>query len=584
MSIPIDCYMFQLRVFGFVLRCAISLAIALGSLTLAANESVVPIDLSRSVNASPDNFRVMQNVPAHWTLENVLAEPASRFAVLNTDKNYPTSSDRAIWLHFQIISSGSKATSTVVFEFQKSYVDEVQFHFQNDQGHWLVQTAGKLTARADWPLRGLYPRFELPTTGADVQNIYVKVQQFLPIRVDVDLKPLNVSNYDMQQKAFLYGLNMGLLALMSIFGLVLAVAYRQSLYVWFSMYSALASVSSANYLGLPNYVELLEVLNWSGSSIIVSALAVALIKLKFCYATFSRDLSARWIKKAVQINVVIAVVCIVGILALPYGDLNKRVLFFIAFGTNTMMLLAIIGLAIHKRSTIGWLWLLAFLPVTTLLLLTAIDATGLAAIPRLSAAALVYARTFEVIVLLLAMQLHVKSLHAGLVRSRTLDELDPLTGFLTALQYPDALASMWSHARSNREDLAVAYIRAAVGLDAFQAANQPSDDELVMRCVRMLRMVVRRDDTVARIDKNVFAILMPGVSTGPNLADKLARLVALGGMHDTDDSTHIPVKFQIAATTFMCFKSTSGQLNEALWQKLNMMAQTNDKAIEFIAK
>lgn len=572
-----------LRIFGFVFRFSVAVVMASGALTFAASDSAVPIDLSRTDNISTQNFRVIQDVPAKWTLAQVLAEPPSRFAELDTKRSYPVSLNRALWLHFQITSRSPQPRNTIVFEVQEPYVDEVQFHYQNDQGQWSMQSAGKLVALERWPLRGLYPRFELPAASSDVRDIYVKVLRVVPIRVDVGLKSLNESNFGMQQQLFVYGLVIGLLALMSIFGLVLAAAYRQPIYMLFSLYASLACIVGANYLGLTNYTDWATSSSWPVSSVMLGTVVIALVKTQFCYVIFSQELSARWLKNMVSASLAISIMCIVGLVTLPYGDIDKRPLFFMALATSTATMLSIIGLAIYKRSAVGWIWLLAFLPVTTLLLLTAIDVAGLVVLPVLPHDTLVYARTFEVIVLLFALQIHVKLLHGRQVRTRTLEELDPLTGFLAALQFPDTLASMWSQARSNREDLAVAYISATVELDAYQTANQPSDDEMVLRCVRMLRMVTRQDDTVARIGKNTFAILMPGVSTGPNFADKLARLIALGGMHDTDDASHIPVKFQIAATTFRCFKSTSGQLNDALWKKLNMMAMKNRRAIEFIS-
>ncbi len=575
--------MHLLRLFSMALKCFTLLAIALGSLTANANEAAAPIDLSRAAAGKTQNFSVMLDVPATWTLAQVLAEPGSRFAPFDPEKIYPLSAGRAMWLHFQVAGQASESAASMVLEYQKPYVNDVQFYSRNKHGQWIAQAAGKLTQRADWPLRGLFPRFELPPAGADVQDFYVKVQNFFPIRAELAVKSFNDSNHQTQQKVFSYGLGVGILALMSIVGLVLALTYRQAIYVWFSLYAGLANVSGANYLGLPNSIESLDFLNWSSSSVIASATALAVVKLKFCDATFSRELASRWLKNGVSASLVISLLCIAGLLALPYGDLNKRFLFFVAFGICTLLLLTIIFLAIYKGSTIGWLWLLGCMPVTVLLLLTAIDVTGLVHVAALPFEALVHARTFEVIVLLLAMQLHVKFMHTRLVRTTTLEELDPLTGFLAALQFPDALASMWSQARSHRKDLAVAYISATVELEAYQTAHQPSDDEMVLRCVRMLRMVTRPDDTVARIDKNVFAILMPGVSAGPNFADKLARLIALGGMRDMDDESHIPVKFRIAATTFKRFNSTSAQVNDALWKQLNLMVLTNGRAIEFIS-
>jgi hypothetical protein len=75
---------------------------------------------------------------------------------------------------------------------------------------------------------------------------------------------------------------------------------------------------------------------------------------------------------------------------------------------------------------------------------------------------------------------------------------------------------------------------------------------------------------------------MPGVSLGPNLSNKLLRLISLGIMRDTDDSTHIPVRFRIAATTFRSYSGTSGQLDASLWKKTNEMSLSPGRDIEFV--
>jgi two-component system, sensor histidine kinase LadS len=245
-------------------------------------------------------------------------------------------------------------------------------------------------------------------------------------------------------------------------------------------------------------------------------------------------------------------------------------------------MIVIVGKAAYQGSLVAWLWVMAYVPAICLVVLTLIEQFGLAPLPWLPYNAIVVAVAFEIMVLLLALHLHVKSAHTQHVRDITMGELDPLTGFIATTQYPDALAQLWGQARSRQQDIAVAYVRATVDPDAYQAANHPKEDDMVVRCVRMLRMVTRQDDTVARIGKNVFAILMPGVSPGPNLANKLSRLIALGGMRDTDDAAHIPLRFRIAATSFHSYSGTSGQLDAVLWRKLSDMASTPDRTIEFV--
>jgi two-component system, sensor histidine kinase LadS len=462
-------------------------AIDLAKLKLSA-QSTLAFDVA--------SMQVLEDVPLDATLAQVASAPEGAFRAFNPAHTYSLSPKKALWLHFRVMSQPDDLERWS-FEFPKPYVDGVQFYYKNPEGQWVTQSAGKLTNPGQWPMRGLYPRFELPPARGGIQDVYVKVLQVVPIRVNLHLKRLNDSNFELEKKLFLYGLLIGLLVLMSVFGLVLAVAYRQIIYVWYSMYAAVACFSAANYLGFVNYFVWPDSMQWLKSPIFVTIIIATTLKMQFCRLMFLRDVAARWLNRAVWVALAISIACVAGLLVLPSAAVGNRIaLFFIALTCVTAILILMIGLSIYKGNKLAWLWVLASLPLTLLLLLTAVEGMGLVNLHTLPYDAVVYARTFEVVVLLFTVQMHVKSLHERTVRTRTLKDLDPLTGFLIALQYPDTLAHLWSQARSNRQDMAIAYVCATVDPNAYQAANQPTDDEMVLRCVRMLRMVIRRDDTV----------------------------------------------------------------------------------------
>ncbi len=101
--------------------------------------------------------------------------------------------------------------------------------------------------------------------------------------------------------------------------------------------------------------------------------------------------------------------------------------------------------------------------------------------------------------------------------------------------------------------------------------------------MRIIRTVTREADTVARVHANLFAVLMPGVSPGENLAGKLSRLIALGVMTDRDDPLSEPVNLRIAASSRSRFSGTARQLDVLLRQKLPVEGDLDARSIMYVS-
>jgi GGDEF domain-containing protein len=311
--------------------------------------------------------------------------------------------------------------------------------------------------------------------------------------------------------------------------------------------------------------------------------AALTVQLQFCRALFLASDTRKLLSRLTLLGVVLSFVATLPVLLSRTSAIDFRVnTILVACLVLLALMFTVVIQAAWQRNRIAWLWIAAYLPLSVCLGFTLLEQLGRFALPWLPYNAIGFAVAFEVMVLLLALHLHVKSSHAKEVRKMTLIELDPLTGFVSPRYYPDTLAQLWSETRHLRQDFAIAYIRADIGFDAHSTAPRRINDELILRCVRMLRMVTRADDTVARIGANVFAILMPGTPPGHNFSGKLSRLVALGLMRDHDDLAYMSVKFRIAATTFSSFSGTSGQLDRALKEKLSELTTSSSRSIEFV--
>jgi two-component system, sensor histidine kinase LadS len=248
----------------------------------------------------------------------------------------------------------------------------------------------------------------------------------------------------------------------------------------------------------------------------------------------------------------------------------------------TAGLLIIVLHAFRQRNPVAWLWLLAYVPLMLVVLLTVLQNMGLAAIPWLPTKAPLYALSVEMLVLLAALHLHAKTSHSREVRSTLLASTDPLTGFAPAHQYQDALAKMWLKCLQAKSDLSVAYVMASQDNHERTIGGNIDKKRLTLRTVRMLRTVAREDDTIARVSENVFAILMPGVSRSEALTAKLSRLVALGMMQDKDDRRAIPIQFRVLASSLRSFTGSPDQLHSTMQVAMKMPSTWTQRSIRFL--
>jgi len=107
---------------------------------------------------------------------------------------------------------------------------------------------------------------------------------------------------------------------------------------------------------------------------------------------------------------------------------------------------------------------------------------------------------------------------------RALADHDPLTGVASARRFADRLAVALIHAQRSRQKLAVVRL----GLDNFAGTNERHGrtvgDDLLKSVALALETTLRQTDTIARMEGDEFAILLPGLKRDEDVgvvADKL---------------------------------------------------------------
>lgn len=536
-------------------------------------------------------FAVRADAPQDLTIEQIAAPGAVGFVPFNPALTYKLSKSNALWLHFRVQQGKAGPTDWTVV-LSKPFIDRAEFYFQDAQGVWRMQTAGTTVAHQRWPARGLTPQFRLNESlesaaagagQAAPQDFYIRIQKWIPLRFAVDVQRNDKVSEQTQSTFLVIGLLLGLLGFMVVLGCVLSVLYRNVAYAWYAAYAFCALMAAASFSGIGSYVFWPTTVVWPVISTMVFVLLGLTAQLAFTRAIFIAPRTPKVWSYLLLAAAVLMLLASAVFVAVDQPRL-RLALFGLAVPAGFAIIAAVAIRALRHDRPVATLYLLSFAPMLAVVVLTQVEQLGIAALPWLPYNAPIYGLVLELPLLLVALHLHAKKTHTQAVRSITLAHTDPLTGFVASAQYRNALSGLWDAALDAGADLTVVYVKVVSGYADTSLAATSNARQDVLRCVRMLRTVARDDDTIARVDERVFAMLMPGVSRSERLASKLSRLVALGVMVDADDPRSRPIKFKIVASTRRTFLSDSASLDEALRSVLGKTDVTSSRVISYVSK
>jgi two-component system, sensor histidine kinase LadS len=520
---------------------------------------------------------MLTGAPASATLAQIAAGKAGHFVPFNPDISHDTSWETPLWLHFRISTDNATPANAWTVVLDKPFIDRVEFYALNAQGDWRMQAAGDWIAHDQWPQRSLSPQFYLPALNPGEHDFYVRVFNQVPLHFSIQLLDADVANLQMQQTFTITALMLAFIALMSLLSSALALMYRNTTYAWYAVYVAINGVAILSYLGIGSYGLWRQSTWWPGQSILLCVMATALVQLQFSRAMFVgraasprlyHGISAALLMGAVGIGLFVTV-----------NHLAFKVWSFVTvFAGCVVLLLAIAARAVRQSGAVARLWLLAYTPLAMAIALAIVDSFGWYALTWLPYNLPLYALLFEMPVLLIALNLHAKTLHTQQVRKTTLANIDPATGYVAPHLFTATLETLWQQAQDQWQDMVVAYV--LVQHDAQKEATGHTDS--VQRTVRALRTVVREQDTIAHIKPQLFAILMPSMALNDALAQRLARLVAVGRMVDVNAPQAPLLLFRVVASSKAGFAGTWQQLDASLRRKLYDAHGWSRKSIRYV--
>jgi GGDEF domain-containing protein len=520
---------------------------------------------------------------AGLTIAQVATSPQTEFSAFDSAKTYATEPDKPVWLRLRVDTANLQAANLWTLDFNKPFIDKVVLYAAQSNGTWKQQSSGDILAHRVWPRQSLTPQFNLPELAAGQHDFYVALYNSVPLHVTVTLLTSEEASIRTQNTFLIAGIITGLLAFMCIASCVLGINYRDSAYLWYASYAVAVLLLSLSYVGVGNYALWTDFIWLRGNGNLIFVLAAVALQLQFSRAMFLALTTPVWMHYGVH---ALSVFCMVSmaLIVVRFNFITQMIFFVAPVLLATLAMVAIVVCNIRRQRITAWLWIVACTPLILLMAMAIAVNIGYWSVPWLPFNAPLYALLFEMPVLLIALNVHIKTQHAQVLRTKTLARTDTGTGFVAAHDFAITLDQLWDSAKVSGQDLAVAYVHITHQLRHVAQQDAPDAERSLARAVRLLRTVVREQDVVAHVNKHLFAMLMPDMPLNDNLSARLTRLVALGNMMDKDVAQDAPIRFRIVATTQRSFAGTVQELDDALQHKLSEADGWEKKTIRYVRK
>lgn len=544
--------------------------------------------LHLGVFAQTARISVLEKVATSYTIDQIAERPASDFTAIDPKRFYALSSRLDAWMRIEI--SQADTANPLVLRLCQPWLDRLSVFTPAASGGWSVQNSGDWTPNAQWPIPGLTPQLKLAISAAGQTVLFARVSHLYPIALDVQVLSQDAARNASQSDLLFVCLILGWIALMAVLALVLAWNYRDPTYVWYGVYAVLSWFAMASYCGLGGYALWPNAPLWAEISQLMLVKAAVVAHFVFTMYLFKRVfLSTRLFRCVLGFcGGLLLLIVLTSVFFMRYPDWTASNIEARLWLNMTIMVLSFAALAViffyalrQQRRLALW-WLFAFLPLSIGLILTHIAHQGFMPIRWLPFNTALYLLLLEVCTLMLVLQNHAKENFSAKIIRTTLDATDPFTGFVAAHAFKTCISDIWNRSIKNNTNVAIAYLEADAR-DGHYGVGFGMDDELRrLRVVRMLRTVLRSQDTVAVINDTTYAMVMPGVCEGEDLSARLSRLVVLGKIVDRSDPESVTIKLRIAASTRISFVGTLSELDSKLRSLLADDACWRRKSIHIV--
>jgi two-component system, sensor histidine kinase LadS len=572
--------------------------LGLGLLGLASLTQAQPANMQAPVPTgwTVQEVAVLRDVPLATRLEQVLSGQAGVFETLTKEMVDSNEWNSSIWLRFHLVVNHEKPLPLrerlpLLLSLNKPYIDDIRLFTPEISAsgprieNWQVQRAGDTVAHARWTahMNGLLPRFAMPSAsevraaGPQGMQVYLQVSSMVPKRVFVQFVTQAQAERQDTLMPVLYGLCLGAIAMALLGALLSWRLQRDALYGWYAAYALMAMLAIVSHSGLGHMLLWPVGGLWPGTAAPFFIVLACIMALYFCRLILLRtrsEVNMGWVCKTMLWAGLILNFCFVFV---PELWQLLYFSFLVFFGITIVFCTRWCIQSARRGQMIGEVWLIGSVPLYGVSIWTILDNMGLVSAGSWSHALGIIATAVDVAAVGLVLQWFARKRHAAQERERALATRDPLTGFATAEVFKSRLQRGWKYSQARGKDVAVAYVQ------LMATGDNPLRAELMLaRSVRVLRAATRTHDIVGRLEKNLLAVILPHISLGDDLAQRLARIIAQGLMPDPSDPNAIVLQFRIAATSFQHFQSDIKTLDAELRALLAKPSGWGSKPIRYI--
>ena len=484
----------------------------------------------------------------------------------------------ALWIRF--VARAPDPEIRWQLEVDLPGVDDAVLNYRNAAGQWVVQRAGDSLAQSRWAQRGRIPLFSLSHEADRDVTYWLRISHArVPFSGGLFLKTQAVAADQEQRALFLLGAYFGLAALAVFVALANALVYRDRGFSTYAVYVAAMVLGQAGITGVGGMLFWPETPGLNNPMtffmpMFAGAIGVWLVRTVASPRQYSTLLDR------LAVGVILALLAVAGFdMVVPSAtgfDLSMNLL-----ALSMLLVLLLLGQAIargdrHSR------WIAAGFGLIVIGGLFPLARNfGLMRSGFLSEYGLMLGSALEMPLLFYGLNRRLNEQTETRARARALANVDPLTGLSSQRKLLTQLQLSIKRAQPGRP-LALMVVELA-NLDRLtrEHGSEGADRALVLAASR-LKTVVRDIDTVARVGKPHFAVLMESPCSLDEANAIATHVVAQGLRTSSALSDGATLRFHIALATLPMAELSAEATLQKMLQELKLITPDARKTIRLV--
>jgi len=441
----------------------------------------------------------------------------------DTDQVMPLGYHRAVW--FRLHLPPVKVPTHAVFAVAYSGIDRVELFRADGSGDWDTQVAGDSVPVAQWPMRYLYPVFEVTIHPDEAQPTYLRVAHGYPMAVKWALWDASSFNESSKMWHLALGACAGLMLLVVVISVAHAISWRDPVHLYYAVHVVLVGISVMALTGIAGEYLWPHNAWWNDMAAFAFPLA-ALGWMGVLVREIVAERGKRVVSRLLHAHVLISAAIITALLVL-----GREVFFRWPNLYALVSLVFLVGVLVWyslRRPQVG-LWVLGGMGMLVAgSVFPVLRNLGLLHVNFATQYAPQIGGVLEVPLLLVGLYFRSRERRDNSLRMEALSHADPLTGVANHRMLMDHLERLLRRARRDPSlggvlrihVLNLPAIRAEYGREAAEAA--------VVRAAECVALEAAETDLVAREEGGDLVLLLEGKLSRPQAAEAARNIIARG--------------------------------------------------------